>query len=433
MRIDDTPICEYEGVTVSKRESSNHEFTELKSRLDYFKDEPRRPVHSFHRYFGKLIPAIPAFAIEEYTLPGQTILDPFCGSGTALVEAYCRGRRSFGTDLNPLATFVSRVKTTWLDSRVLETELESILSRWETGHDAPPNEWKPYVVNFEHWFRPNVRIDLLWLKASIDQVDDTDVRGFFFGVFSAFLRGVSNADPQHVFPGYSKRMRALDEAGRKIDVEASFVRASRKRIRQISELPPNLYRPELTTGTFTELEKRPAEIDLVVTNPPYISSIRYLETMKIEMGWLGFVTSQQQYLTMDRSVVGTERFYKRELVSVPRTQMKYVDKFLDPLESENPKMAMTVSRYFTQMRATFEEIARLLRPGGKLVIKISDTKVRSQIIPTSQIFVEICKEFGFSLVADIIDEFEPNSRSLLTARNTYSGLMTFDHVLVLQR
>jgi len=101
--------------------------------------------------------------------------------------------------------------------------------------------------------------------------------------------------------------------------------------------------------------------------------------------------------------------------------------------SENPKMAKTVSEYFRRMRTTFVELSRLLRPGGHLVIKISDSKVRSQVIRTPEIFVEICESLGFVLVENFIDEFDKNSRSLLTARNTYSGLMTYDHVLVLKR
>lgn len=406
---------------------------DLKSNLDRFKEDPRRSVHSFHRYFGKLIPAIPAFAIEEFTTPGQVVLDPFCGSGTTLVEAACRGRGSVGVDINPLATFVAKVKTTRVDSEALGIGLERILSAWKIGEKCGPRGWEPYVVNLDHWFRNQVKVDLLWLKQAIDGLPDEEVRNFFLGVFSAFLRGVSNADPQHVFPGYSKRMRALDAAGRTIDVRNSFVRAAKKRIQQISDLPISLPRPTIHTGTFSALDNRAATVDLVVTNPPYISSIRYLETMKIEMGWLGFVESRQHYLAMDRSVVGTERFYKRELTDIPRTGMAYVDRYVEALEDENPKMAMTVSSYFSQMRDAFFEVSRVLKKRGVMVIKISDTKVRSQVIPTSEIYAQICKEFGFSLVADIIDEFDPNSRSLLTARNTYSGLMTFDHVLVLQR
>ena len=69
--------------------------------LNGFKKEPRRTIHSFHRYFGKLIPGIPAFAIETFTKPGQVVLDPFSGSGTSVVEARERGRIGIGVVLPP--------------------------------------------------------------------------------------------------------------------------------------------------------------------------------------------------------------------------------------------------------------------------------------------------------------------------------------------
>ena len=132
--------------------------------------------------------------------------------------------------------------------------------------------------------------------------------------FSAFIRGVSNADPQHVFPGYSKRMRALDEAGRTIDVEKAFIRAAKKRIQQNSLLSENQLPVKLINGDLRSADLKPNSVDLVVTNPPYISSIRYLETMKIEMGWLDFLDSQSEYLELDKLVIGTERFYKEDLL-----------------------------------------------------------------------------------------------------------------------
>ena len=84
---------------------------EFKKALQAYKDLQRNPVHSFHRYFGKLIPAIPAFAIETFSKKGDLVLDPFSGSGTTVVEANERNRQGVGTDINPLATFVAGVKS----------------------------------------------------------------------------------------------------------------------------------------------------------------------------------------------------------------------------------------------------------------------------------------------------------------------------------
>lgn len=400
--------------------------------LNEFKREPRRTIHSFHRYFGKLIPGIPAFAIETFTKPGEVVLDPFSGSGTSVVEARERGRAGIGIDLNPLASFVAKVKTTPIDQSKLKTTLSDLVANFSLT--SLTKELKdPYVVNLDHWFREEVKSELLILRSLIRSIPEDDVRDFYLAVFSAFIRGVSNADPQHVFPGYSKRMRALDEAGRTIDVEKAFIRAAKKRIQQNSLLCKNQLPVKLINGDLRSADLKPNSVDLVVTNPPYISSIRYLETMKIEMGWLDFLDSQSEYLELDKLVIGTERFYKEDLLEIELTGFEEIDKQVALLSSTNKKMAKTVSKYFVDMNGVFAMLARVVKPKGHMVIKISDSKVRTEIIATHKHFIKICESYGFALVGDIIDEFDPNSRSLLTARNTYSGIMTFDHVLILQK
>ena len=402
--------------------------------LELFKLADRHPVHSFHRYFGKLIPAIPSFAIAEFTKEGDSVLDPFGGSGTSAVETQISNRVGMAVDINPLAVFITKVKTTYLEPSALNQTLELIIEKWEKTKTTKILALKqPYVVNLDHWFRSEVLTSLLLLREVIRGIDDNDVKDFFLGVFSAFIRGVSNADPQHVFPGYSKRMRALDLAGRKIDVKASFVRAAKKRIKQVGLINPTGASIHTFNGSINDLKQKPKSIDLIVTNPPYISSIRYLETMKIEMGWLDFIDSQSQYFTMDRSVIGTERFYKNELELIQKTGNKQLDTQIEALKDEHPKMAKTVFEYFQSMKATFEILSKVHKKNGRMVIKISESKVRSQIIPTHTYFIQTCEELGYTLEADLIDNFDQNSRSLLTARNSYSGLMTYDHILILKR
>ena len=75
-------------------------------------------THKFHRYFGKFIPHVPRWAIRRFLTnkPPATILDPFCGSGTTLVESSLHGTNSFGIDVDPIARLVSRIKTRPLDT-----------------------------------------------------------------------------------------------------------------------------------------------------------------------------------------------------------------------------------------------------------------------------------------------------------------------------
>ena len=69
-------------------------------------------THNFYRYPARFSPQFARTAILTFTNPGDIVLDPFMGGGTTLVEACCVGRPAIGADINSLATFVARVKTT---------------------------------------------------------------------------------------------------------------------------------------------------------------------------------------------------------------------------------------------------------------------------------------------------------------------------------
>ena len=71
----------------------------------------RALTHGFHSYAGRLHPFIARGAIGRFSPPGATVLDPFCGSGTVLVEALVAGRGGIGIDASPLATMLARVRT----------------------------------------------------------------------------------------------------------------------------------------------------------------------------------------------------------------------------------------------------------------------------------------------------------------------------------
>jgi len=75
-------------------------------------DKVDEPPHSFYKYPARFSPAFAREAIKSYTIQGDTVLDPFCGGGTSLVEAISLGRRAAGFDISSLAVFVARAKTT---------------------------------------------------------------------------------------------------------------------------------------------------------------------------------------------------------------------------------------------------------------------------------------------------------------------------------
>ena len=406
----------------------------LRERLASAKNGNRLGIHSFHRFFGKLIPAIPASAVELFTAPGDLVFDPFCGSGTTLVEAVVRGRDAVGTDINPLAVLISRVKTTRCDPEALRLAAKRALGAGrailEDGLPEPP-----YCINIHHWYRPGAIRELAALHAAVDEEPDERARDFLAAVLSAVNRNVSNADPQHVFPGYSKRLRRLDaERGRIIDVFSTFARGVDKRISYLEGLNGKLNngaRADVLLASADEPPPLGRPVDLIVTNPPYVSSVRYLETLKLEMSWAGFISGPEEYRELDRRQFGSERFGVDETRRFLSSGDDRVDAVARRLHGGgHAKMGRTVSLFFRRMRRAVESWDRLLRPGGRMVLKLSPSRVRGEVVPTHEIVADMLRRSGYRVEEEFEDAYNPHSRSLLTSRNYYSGRLDSDRILV---
>jgi len=72
--------------------------------------EPHSPIYTIHRYFARRPHNVFAELIQHYTKPSDIILDPFCGGGVTVIEALSLGRKVIGVDVNPLATYVTKME-----------------------------------------------------------------------------------------------------------------------------------------------------------------------------------------------------------------------------------------------------------------------------------------------------------------------------------
>src|SRR5689334_12828291 len=81
-------------------------------------------THDFYRYPARFSPLVARAAIECFTKPGDTILDPFSGGATSLVEGLALGRHAVGVDISRLAVFLANVKTLLLKPHDLDAVMD---------------------------------------------------------------------------------------------------------------------------------------------------------------------------------------------------------------------------------------------------------------------------------------------------------------------
>ena len=112
----------------------------IKKRIDHSWDfrrvNTKTLTHGFHNYPAMMIPQVAGRLLDIFSKKGDQVLDPFCGSGTVLVESKLRGLNSFGIDINPLAILLAKVKTTSLDPKKLERELNRLVKNFQKNRNC---------------------------------------------------------------------------------------------------------------------------------------------------------------------------------------------------------------------------------------------------------------------------------------------------------
>ena len=149
-------------------------------------------THSYHAYPAMMIPQIARRLIDEYsTTDTKLIFDPYCGSGTTLVEAKLRGINAIGTDLNPLARLLSRTKSQLFDLELLRQARSFFITKLFMEYQANVNVELPDVSNIDYWFSQNVVHKLAFIKDLIFNQIDTSLQDFFLVPFSETVREAS--------------------------------------------------------------------------------------------------------------------------------------------------------------------------------------------------------------------------------------------------
>lgn len=262
----------------------------------WWKGLGRRYGHVFHSmcsYMGSFPPGLPRYLIEQLTEPGDVVLDPFSGRGTAPLEACLAGRHGVGVDLNPLASMLSSVKLdppTLAETLARLAQLEGSYVPEPVGDRAPPE--------IRMLFEEGTTLpQILHMKASLDPADRTDrfllasLAGILHGnhtrdVVSSRCLSVSMPNTFSMSPGYLARYIA-----EKSLVRPPFDAFEKLRLRmhfEFAEGVPAL-RGRALRGDARALSGliAPGSAKLIVTSPPYLNVVRYGKFNWIRLWLLG--------------------------------------------------------------------------------------------------------------------------------------------------
>ena len=460
--------------------------------LDYwdFKNEDTKELtHGIHTY-----PAVMVYPISRKIINTvgkyqdiEVLMDPFMGSGTSLVEGMVAGLpKVYGTDLNPLARLISRVKTRKLNLEELEKEVEILQKDIDRKYDEfkfllediyehienrgidiaekatvkegwgynAPNILKEFIEkhnkkleipdfkNLGFWFVPNAIIELQILKDSILKIGNPEIREFIKAGFSETTRLVSNRRNSE-FKMY--RMPAEKVREFRPDVKAEFFKILSNNIRKIEEFTYICKDKSTEVYIFDndarELNNIPDNtVDIVVTSPPYGDSrttVAYGEFSRVSLQWMDLENLNPTDITgIDKSLMGGNKYrngFEYDLNS--KTLKESLDNIL-----ENPKnleRAGDVYSFYKDLEKSIETITKKCKLNSYQFWVVGNRTVKKENLKTSQIIIEMGEHYGLkhvhTIARNIPNKVMPSLNSPTNEVGQKVTTMTNEHILVLRK
>lgn len=366
--------------------------------------DPKYVTHGLHPYKGKFYPQLAKGLINQLRLPhGARILDPFCGSGTTLLEGHLNGFETYGCDLNPLAAKIAAAKISILevDPDVFTEVVATITDAIEDAPSNPTNTLDQFplecVEEIGRWFAKPVSQKINWLLRIIRAGSSGAIRDFLEVVLSSIIRDVSQQEPTDLRIRYRKAL--IEDA----DVLGLFkdqllVQFSRvEKFWKVRGYSPNpFFSSHVVSGdnrraeTYGNLGLVEDSVDLVLTSPPYAMALPYIDTDRLSLlTVLGLSSSRRRPL--EQSLIGSrelnitsKKALETELSSatnLPSSCLGFVRTLHRSIESsENSgfrkkNMPALVYRFMNDMDAVFAQLHRLCRPGAEAMIVIGDSRM----------------------------------------------------------
>ena len=411
----------------------------------------RYSVHGLHEYKGKFNPQTAKVILNVLGLkPSSAVLDPFCGSGTTLVECLHNGYRGFGIDANPLAVFITRAKISALqvNPEDLRKAILAISQRVRLKPDTTYNtvehragsgaDHSARANYLRSWFPRRTYRAIEQVRRAILQCDST-LACVLLALASNLLREYSLQEPADL--RIRRRRSPLAEgAFIKAFEETGFAFAAQLE-RMMSVFDHPRYDGTVLQQRAVELSPtcfgRSQLFDAAVCSPPYATALPYIDTQRLSIVWLGLARPRdlrhlEGALTGNRECSEQQRslWNRRAQDNTERLPGK-VARFCRLLhEAIGPRDGFRriavpglLYKYFFDMRATFRAVRSVLKPGAPFALVVGHNRTtlggRRFEIVTPEMLAHIARAESFNVVE--ITPLQTYRRYGLHSRNGVSA------------
>jgi len=361
---------------------------------DYRGEKTKTYTHGIHTYPAMFIPQVAKRLLEAYGKEGDTICDIFCGSGTALVESKLLGRNAYGIDLNPLAIFLAKAKTTPISSQKLTTEYVALFDRLPKIKDSEIE--KPNFKNLDFWFKEKAIIKLAKIKKAIQEIPDEATQNFLMVAFSETVRYSSNTKT-----GEFKLVRKKNEKLEKHDpdVFGIFQKKAESNIAAMNEFWKDAKKDVWTKIIYGDSSRdndiKPSSIDCIITSPPYGDSrttVAYGQFSRLSAQWIDIFDDPNDASGVDNKLLGGKA---SKTLSHPLPSDCLNDS-LDKIAKEDEVRAKDVLSFYLGLNECLKQAHTMLKPKKYFCLVIGNRLVKRVRIPTDFIVAELGEKIGFT-------------------------------------
>jgi len=383
---------EAEFLKLISKEYSFEDAVKVLGKIDWdFKNfKTQYLTHTFHPYPARFIPQIPLTFIKLFTREGETVLDPMCGCGTTLVEAFLNNRNAIGNDLNPLAALITKVKITLID----ESEFKYFNRKLELMKRYLDLDYKDVEEKINNL--PNRKLSRIFDRVVISKLES----------IHETLLEIKEEGHNDLFDfgrvALSATIWSLVENGNGIEVDDLFlkkVKYMQNEMIKMSKIIKNIPKVRVICGDARKLEVETNSIDLIVTSPPYVNALDYYRLHMYNMLWLG----------MDFDL-----FRKHEIGGHSHFIM---NRF------------RLLSEYLGDMLRSMIEMNRVLKKDKLCVIVVGNSSLEYELIESYKFFAEMGEKIGFKPIKTFFRNIDKSKKY----KSADIGKIDNEYILIMQK